>query len=145
MAAIDRLSREEQMMAQIVLGMAIDLFKLDEKETFTREEVLAMLDSVRTDPVFFDADVVIEHQSLDKLATEMVLGTLAAGGDSDGDTGRSQSGVRWPATLPGALHTIVFWACLPFVIAVAWLLGLWDRMSGWSTEEDTTWEPRGEE
>lgn len=76
--ALPRMTRNEQMMAQVVLGVAIDLFTTAEQETFTRAEALIVLDSVRTDPLFFDARMVIAHEELDKTARAAIFADDAA-------------------------------------------------------------------
>jgi hypothetical protein len=59
------MERDEQMAAQIVLQYVIGLFTVAERDTFTREEVLVLLNHARTDSDIFDPAVVIEAEELD--------------------------------------------------------------------------------
>jgi hypothetical protein len=64
----------EQMMAQIVLGVAIDRFRMEPGEIITRPEALAILDEVRTDSAFFDRETIATHERIEKAAREMLCG-----------------------------------------------------------------------
>lgn len=67
----------EQMMAQIVLGVAIDRFRMETGETMTRAAALAILDEVRTDPAFFESETIAAHERIEKAAREMICGQVA--------------------------------------------------------------------
>ena len=53
---------QEQFQALNTLDYLSDLFTAAEKKTFTREEVLIVIDRVRSDSEMFDTDVVIAQQ-----------------------------------------------------------------------------------
>jgi hypothetical protein len=53
---------QEQFQALNILEYLTDLFTAAQKETFTRESILIVLDNVRSDPDFFDPDVLIAQQ-----------------------------------------------------------------------------------
>jgi len=52
----------EQFQALNILEYVSDLFTGSPKETFTREEILVILNCVRNDPEMFDPDVVIAQE-----------------------------------------------------------------------------------
>lgn len=58
----DLFTPQEQFQALNVLDYLSDLFTCAGKETFTRVDVLIILDHVRADPEIFDPEVVIAQQ-----------------------------------------------------------------------------------
>lgn len=56
------LTTDEQFQALNMLDYLSDLFTVAGKETFTREDVLVIINTVRSDPDFFDPAVVIAQQ-----------------------------------------------------------------------------------
>lgn len=56
------MSPSEQFQALNVLDFLSDLFAAAGKTSFTREEILIILDDVRSDPEMFDRTVVIAQQ-----------------------------------------------------------------------------------
>lgn len=58
----DLFTPQEQFQALNVLDYLSDLFTAAEKETFTRVDILVILDLVRADPEIFDPEVVIAQQ-----------------------------------------------------------------------------------
>jgi hypothetical protein len=59
---ISPMTETEQYQALNVLEYLSDLFTAAEKESFTKTEVLIVLNLVRTDPEIFDPRVVIAQQ-----------------------------------------------------------------------------------
>ena len=56
------MSPTEQFQVLNMLEYLSDLFTAAGKETFTRTEILVVLDRVRSDPDIFDPDVLIAQQ-----------------------------------------------------------------------------------
>lgn len=56
------LAEQEQFQALNVLDYISDLFTAAGREEFSRADVLIILDAVRSDPEFFDPQVVIAQQ-----------------------------------------------------------------------------------
>ncbi len=56
------LTENEQFQALNVLDYLSDLFTSARKETFTRDEILIIIDIIRSDGDFFDPQVVIARQ-----------------------------------------------------------------------------------
>jgi hypothetical protein len=58
----NKLSTDDQFAALTILEYLSGLFTGANKETFTRDDVLVIIDCVRSDPELFDPDVVIAHE-----------------------------------------------------------------------------------
>lgn len=58
------MSWEAQMCAQVVIQYLEDLFTASPRETFNRADVLVVLNNVRNDQDFFDADAVADADQL---------------------------------------------------------------------------------
>jgi len=56
------MSPGEQFCALNVLDYLSDLFTVAQKNTFTREEILVLIDRVRSDPDLFDRVILIAQQ-----------------------------------------------------------------------------------
>jgi hypothetical protein len=56
------LTQNEQFQALNVIDYLSDLFTAAGKETFTRIEILVVLNGVRNDPELFDPDILIAQQ-----------------------------------------------------------------------------------
>ena len=56
------MSESEQFQALNTISYLEDLFTIATKETFSRDEILMLLNRVKTDPEIFDPQVVIAHQ-----------------------------------------------------------------------------------
>ncbi len=56
------MNSDEQFAALNVLDYLSDLFTAAGKDSFTRENILVVLNAVKSDPELFDPDVVIAHQ-----------------------------------------------------------------------------------
>jgi hypothetical protein len=52
----------EQFQALNILEVLSDLFSAAGEKTFTCGEVLVVIDAIRSDPAFFDPDVVVAQQ-----------------------------------------------------------------------------------
>jgi hypothetical protein len=59
---ISPMSPTEQFQALNILEVLSDLFSAATTRTFIRGEVLIVLDAIRSDPEFFDPDIVVAQQ-----------------------------------------------------------------------------------
>ncbi len=59
---MEQLSPLDQFAALCTIDAISDLFTASTKEMFTRDEVLSVLNNFRSDPDFFDPDVVVAQQ-----------------------------------------------------------------------------------
>jgi hypothetical protein len=56
------MNTDQQFAAQVVLDYLSDMFTETPRETFSREEVLVVLNGVRTDTDLFDPAVVVAYE-----------------------------------------------------------------------------------
>ncbi len=67
MADRGNISPSMQYYALCVLGFIEDCFTTSPKETFSREKVLLVLNRVKNDPSFFDAEAVVLYDTVDAI------------------------------------------------------------------------------
>jgi hypothetical protein len=58
----ERLPQDDQFAGLIFLDYVSDLFTVAAKETFTRSEILIVLNNIKCDPDLFDPDVVVAYE-----------------------------------------------------------------------------------